>query len=112
MKKLQLLFFLSLVFFTGSCDKLYVSETRYPGLHMLNNLITGNKPRRDVLIFGCTNHPADYDDSGICGCVDQSKAHYAEAIKRGLLCKPLKQNKIINRNSNYPKTTVPNKLKY
>ena len=107
MKKLQLLFFLLLFFFTGSCDKLYVSETRYPGLHMLNNLITGNKPRRDVLIFGCTNHPADYDDSGICGCVDQSKAHYQEALKRGLRCKPIKLKERTNKKKYYPKTSTP-----
>ena len=92
MKKLQILFFLSL-FFTGSCDKLYVSETRYPGLHILNNFITGKKPKKNVLIFGCTNHPSDYDDSGICGCVDQSQAHYAEALKRGLRCKPINKMK-------------------
>ena len=106
MKKLKLLFFLLLISSTGSCEKLYLSKTRYPGLHMLNNLITGNNPRRDVLIFGCSNHPSDYDDSGICGCVDQSKAHYIEALKRGLRCKPIK--KIIKKNSYYPKTTPPN----
>ena len=32
-----------------------------------NPLITGNKTKKDVLIFGCNNHPTDYDDIGICG---------------------------------------------
>ena len=52
----------------------------------LHDLIVGEKTRKEVLIFGCTNHPADYSDKELCKCVNSSKAHLIESKKRNLSC--------------------------
>ena len=57
-----------------------------PGLVALHDLIVGEKTRKEVLIFGCTNHPADYSDKELCKCVNSSKAHLIESKKRNLSC--------------------------
>ena len=57
-----------------------------PGLVALHDLVVGEKTRKEVLIFGCTNHPADYSDKELCKCVNSSKAHLIESKKRNLSC--------------------------
>ena len=57
-----------------------------PGLVALHDLIVGEKTRKEVLIFGCTNHPADYSDKELCKCVNSSKALLIEKNKRNLSC--------------------------
>ena len=64
-----------------------IDQHKYPGLVAVSDLVTGNKRTgRDVLIFGCTNHPTDYSDTQICDCVQSSIAHANEAKRRGLSC--------------------------
>ena len=64
-----------------------INSHRYPGLAMLNELVSGKKVTgHDVLIVACANHPSDYSDKQLCDCAYESVAHAEEAQKRGLIC--------------------------
>jgi hypothetical protein len=82
MSKLSVLFLVILGM--SACE---IDQHRYPGLVVVSDLVTGNKKTgRDVLIFGCTNHPTDYSDKQICDCVQSSIAHAQEATRREVSC--------------------------
>ena len=84
-------------------------QYKYPGLVALHDLIVDEKTRKDVLIFGCTNHPTDYSDKELCNCTQTSKAHLIESRRRNLNCGFQKNN---SRRSNHQLNQTIAKDKY
>ena len=85
---IKLFILIIIISISGCVNKNIKQRMMYknPGLVALHDLIVGEKTRKEVLIFGCTNHPADYSDKELCKCVNSSKAHLIEKNKRNLSC--------------------------
>ena len=85
---IKLFILIIIISISGCVNKNIKQRMMYknPGLVALHDLIVGEKTRKEVLIFGCTNHPADYSDKELCKCVNSSKAHLIESKKRNLSC--------------------------
>ena len=74
---IKLFILIIIISISGCVNKNIKQRMMYknPGLVALHDLVVGEKTRKDVLIFGCTNHPTDYSDKELCKCVNSSRAH-------------------------------------